>query len=150
MVSRRNFFKGLGAAVALAMVGIGVKNVLAGPTDPRLEAWRLLDESEVLFRATGESPEFFTKTNELFDHLTKHFTPSNPPSTGVLIRECGDLIKGRGKYKNNPNSHWRTCYPSTFSVMIVREGLKNRKLPMIMAKNWKPFAGNFTKIVMAA
>jgi len=37
-----------------------------------------------------------------------------------------------------------------FCVMGVRDCLKNMKLPMIQAPNWKSFAKDYTKLVMAA
>lgn len=41
-------------------------------------------------------------------------------------------------------------YKSEFCVMGVRDTLKNFKLPMIQAPNWKKFAKSYTKFVMAA
>ena len=153
MVSRRSFFKGLAAAAAAAAAAMGSSPafaIIAG--DPRVEAWRLLEESRVLFAKHGKSPAYFTKTEELFDHLTVHFKPSIPPSFEEAVQECSDFLKRRGVYEDGPltETHWRTCYNSTFAVMIVRTGLRDYKLPMIQAKNWKPFAKDFTKIVMAA
>jgi hypothetical protein len=37
-----------------------------------------------------------------------------------------------------------------FCVMGVRDCLKNFKLPMVQAPNWKKFAKDYTKLVMAA
>lgn len=149
MVSRRDFFKGLGAAVAVAVISGSALSALIA--DPRVKAWALLDESEKIFKATGKSPVFLAKMDELLDHLAVHFKPSNPSPNEVLIRECGDMIKRRGKYAGaGPQAHWRTCYDSTFATMIIRDGFKNRKLPIIQAANWKPFAKGFTKIILAA
>lgn len=147
--SKRKFFKGMGVAAAMAMIpGAALSTLIS---DPRVKAWVLLDESEKIFKATGKSPEYFTKTDELFTHLSLHFKPTIPPSYEDAVRECGDLLKRRGKYMGaHRQSHWRTCYNSTFAVMIVRDGLKHRMLPMIQAPKWKPFAKGFTKIVMAA
>jgi len=41
-------------------------------------------------------------------------------------------------------------YKSEFCIMGVRDCLKNFKLPMIQAPNWKKFAKSYTKFVMAA
>lgn len=149
MVSRRDFFKGIGASAALSLIPGAALSALI--SDPRVKAWVLLDESEKLFKATGKSPEYFAKANELFKHLAFHFKPSNPPSDEVMVQDCRDLLHRTGKFaSDDPRAHWRTCYNSTFAIMIVRDGLKNRQLPMLQAANWKPFAENYTSIVMAA
>lgn len=41
-------------------------------------------------------------------------------------------------------------YKPEFCVMGVRDTLKNFKLPMVQAPNWKKFAKSYTKFVMAA
>ena len=149
MVSRRKFFTGLTAASLVMLASGGAMSSLI--MDPRVKAWALLDESDKIFKSIGKSPAYFAKADELFDHLALHFKPTVPPSHEDAVRECGDLLKRRGKYDGaSRQAHWRTCYNSTFAVMIIRDGLKYRKLPMIQASRWKPFARNFTKIVMAA
>lgn len=148
--SRRDFFTKLGAtAAALALTpNIALSAIIS---DPRVKAWVLLDESEELFNAEGKSHGYFRKTEELFEHLMDHFLPTVPPSLDSAVQECGDLLKRRGKFDSiDPKAGWDKCYPSTFAVMIVRDGLKYKKLPMIQAPNWKRFAKNYTSIVMAA
>jgi len=148
-ISRRKFFTGITAMAMIASTGGPALSSITG--DPRIKAWRLLDESRIIFATEGKGQAYFTKTAELFDHLMIHFKPSNPPSDEVLVQECRDLLRRSGKYEGAPpHAHWRTCHNSTFAIMIVRTGLKDYKLPMIQARNWKPFAKNFTKIVMAA
>ena len=147
--SKRKFFAGIAAAGAMAMIPGAALSTIMG--DPRVKAWMLLEESEKIFKATGKSPQYFSKTNELYKHLIDHFLPTIPPSYEDAVQECGDMLKRRGKYAGaHAQAHWRTCYNSTFAIMIVRDGLKNRQLPMIQAAWWKPFAKNYTKIIMAA
>lgn len=146
-ITRRGFFKGIGAAIAMATTS---GKALAGLiSDHRLHAWKLLDESTDLFKQTGKSLAYFNKTAELFDFLSEHFPYREPPSFDVQVAEVGDVL--RRKYEGGiTEEHWRTCCPATFAIMIVREGLKNRQLPMIQASNWKKFAKGYTRIVMAA
>lgn len=148
IVSRRSFFKGIGATAAIASMP---KSVLAAISEnPRVVAWNLLNEATMLFEKHGKCEAFFGTVETLFDHLVKHFPVKEPPSFEEMVRDCGDLLRARGTYAGDPNQHWETCYDSTFVIMIVREGLKNRKLPMVQAANWKMFAKNYSKVVMAA
>ena len=150
--SRRDFFKGLAAAAAgLVVATIGGKAVASIPGEnPRVKAGRLLFESRDIFKAEGKGDRYKDKTDELFQHLMDHFPVTNPPSDEVLAVDCGDMLKGRGVFRYNSFNTWKTCYPSTFSIMIVRHGLKDLRLPMIQAPKWKKFAKGYTKIVMAA
>lgn len=147
-MDRRTFFSGMGAAAALMIASGGAAASLIG--DPRAKAWALLGNLDRTFRASGESTIFIARTDELLIHLTQHFSPTVPPSFEEARQECGDLLKRRGKYENaKPDAHWRTCYNSTFAVMIIRDALKHRKLPILRAPQWRPFALKFTTLVMA-
>lgn len=151
-ISRRGFFKGIGTAIAAAVMVTPAGKALASLIpDPRLHAWKLLNESADIFNQHGKCQEYFDKTKELFDLLLEHFPYSEPPSFDVQVAECGDLLRMRGKYEDGiTENHWRTCYPATFAIMIVRDGLKHRKLPMIQAPNWRPFAKMYSRVVIAA
>lgn len=148
-MDRRTFFSGIAASALLMIASGGASASLIG--DPRVKAWALLGNLDRTFRASGESVIFTARTDELLIHLAQHFSPTVPPSFKEAVHECGDLLKRRGEYENaTPDAHWRTCYNSTFAVMIVRDALKYRKLPILRAPQWRPFARRFTRIVMAA
>ena len=149
-ISRRIFFKGIAAATVTVMItkfGVSLASAIG---DPRIKAWNILKESRRLFKDQGKSPAYFAKMNELLDHMVIHFKPAVSLSHKRAIQECNDYLKAKGKYKNNPLAHWRTCYNSTFAITIIRTGLKDYKLPMIQAKNWKSFAKHFIKIIVVA
>ena len=148
IISRRTLFKSIAAAATIAsMTGNAVAALLG---DPRKVAWQLLDESTVIFKAQGKGPAYFNKTNELFIHLARHFPPTEPPSMKKMIHECSVLFRWPQNHPDHPANKWETCYDSTFAIMIIREGLKNRNLPMIQASMWKPFARIYSGIVLAA
>ena len=141
-LSRREFFQGIAGAAALACLpgGAGASLFIE---DPRVKAWRLLDEAEAVIKAAGRDASV-DACNALLVHLHENFKVTYPPSMEDHVENCRDLLRKRKEI------NWETCYESTFAIMIVREGLKYRTLPMVRAEMWKPFAKRYTAIVMAA
>lgn len=142
-MNRREFFKLL-AAAAVAGVTIGSIPIALAASDPRIKTWSLLEESRLIFKAEGRTPAYLAKTEELFSFMEKHFLPP------VKANEIRDVAEVKSLLRDNKHFDLESCSDATFCVVIVRHGLKNLKLPMIQARNWKLFARHLTRIVMAA
>lgn len=142
-LSRRSFFRGIAAMAA----GVAVASAIPGTLfieNPRIKAWRLLDEMETLFKSEGPSSRFMARTDELLVHLRTNFQAS-PHRLEIQANNVKHIIQS-GRHETN----WKTCCGATFSVMLLREGIKYRKLPIIRSKEWKAFARPLAPIVMAA
>ena len=153
-ISRRAFFRGI-SSLAITLAAAHAANPAAAalfPESSRMKTWRLLNEAELALKTEGKKASV-AKITELLEFMLEHFPITSPPSKQEMVRDCRDLLYNQGVYEGGAgynDGHWRTCYPSTFAVMIVRDGLKDRKLPMVQARNWKWFARKYTEIVMAA
>lgn len=110
---------------------------------PRAKAWRLLEESRLIFNQQGSSPKYLAKTDDLFIHMQKYFLPPSRENYNADVREIKTLFKG-------DNFSSSTCSLATFSVVIVRHGMLNLKLPMISALQWIPFCHLMSQLIMTA
>lgn len=148
IVTRRDFLRRATLAVAgLAGAAAGFAPSEVFAEEPRAKAWRLLEESRILHEASGQrkaNEQTLVKMEQLFRHLDKHFSPPNPLNYDADVAEVRVLLK------DPQNFTLETCSDATFCIVIVRHGMRNLKLPLIQARNWRPFARHFTKLVMAA
>ena len=139
-MSRRGFFRGIAKAAAAAAIASAIPGVLE---DPRVKAWRLLDETETAFKL-GDQSLFEKRGEEFFAHVKDNFKPTGDFQIQKI--DAAHVIKTNERYA----ADWRTCSASTFAIMLTRDALKYRKLPLVRSRMWKPFATQYSPIVMAA
>lgn len=129
--------------------------------EKREQALRLLEECVAMYgEERRKTARFMSKMNELGDLVMEYFLPTHPPTDQEMLDEIRESIFGLSSPDGPARSisprpvielcDWRTCYNSTFAVMIARMALRDYKLPFIQARCWKRFVQVFAGLVMAA
>jgi len=118
----------------------------------RIQALAILDEIQDEYEQNGKSAKMFTMTNELYRLLIEYFLPTIPPTEVEQVEEIRLMFRGTSEDGTAKwhEQNWNICYNSTFAIYIIRDALKNRKLPIIQASGWRNFAHEYFALVMAA
>lgn len=139
--TRRQFFSN----VTRALVGVAGATAV-GPIpsalaqNPRARAWELLNEASTAFSVGGKLAAI-RPIEDLIAHLMAHF---KQVSNDNSVKEIRTMFRHPDEFSVE------TCSDTAFVVLIVRDGLKVRNLPMVGTKGWRDFARNYATIVMQA
>lgn len=138
--SRRQIFIGSSkVAIGSALLaGMALGPFLA--INPRLEAIRLLDEATTAHNV-GERRAALPKMEELLNYINNNF---------VVVDNEQIMTELHTYFMDGSKFDPANCSDTAFPIMLIREGLKNRRLPLVNSLAWAEFAKKYTGIVMAA
>ena len=147
--TRRELFHTITLAAAGAVIAMMPSSVGAvfGETNRDI-AWRLLDEAAALNRL-GRRKMAIKVSDKLLHHLSIHFEPSPEhyvsPRREKLVKNIRDMFRSKQDLRTI------VCNDDlVFAVLIVCEGLRNYKLPMVQGRNWSMFARKYATFVLTA
>ncbi len=164
--SRRDFFK---AAGAMSVAMVVTSPTLAAFVDcPRQAAFRMkdrlthdfreiekafpaehnLDRSRIYsWRQTPLGKQWMKDLNIFMNHLT-HNIPGPDKTFKETCDEVRMIVRGELRDGTKMNVDIMTCTEAAFVACLVRDCLKNHRVPIIYSKSWKPFAKKYTRYVM--
>ncbi len=83
------------------------------------------------------------------EHLHENIT--GPDKTfKETVDEISIILKGVSKDGSTVDIDIMNCSAEAFTICLVRDCLKNHKIPIVYSSNWKQFAKKYTKFVMSA
>ncbi len=167
-LTRRDFFK---AAGAMSVALVVTSPTFAAFVDcPRQAAFRMKDrltqdfqEIEKVFpakhnlergqkyswRSTPLGKQWMQDLDIFMDHLTNNIT--GPDRTFNEIRnEASMIVRGQLRDGTKINVDIMNCSAPAFTICLVRDCLKNHRLPVVFSNNWKPFAKKHAGYLMSA
>ena len=140
-LTRRQFFVGVTKALVGAAVATTVVKIPTALAEcPRARAWELLNIADEINKKEGDAAAE-QAIDDLLEHLNDSFVAVND---GRSVQEVRTIFRYPEQFTVE------TCSDTAFVVLIVRDGLKDRKLRLVHSPHWKQFAKKYTKVVMAA
>ncbi len=102
------------------------------------------EKAVLLEELRAKHPELISAITEVFVFLTDNFPIGELTEDEIteLAAEAKGLLHG--------DLERETASDKCFPIVIINDAMRNRKIPIIDAPNWKEFAKQYTKIIMAA
>jgi len=169
-LTRRDFFKATGAAVVTTAIVVATYSPLAAfPECPRQVAFKMKDklvrdfqEIEKVFPAkhnldrsrkytSWRSTPLGKQWMEDLDIFTNHITHNIPGPDKTFKETCGEvrmIICGELRDGTKINVDIMTCTEAAFAVCLLRDCIKNYKIPIIYSNCWKEFTRKYARYVM--
>lgn len=138
--NRRQFFLGASKTAVGAAVLVSAATLPFLSSNPRLEAICLLDEATVAHTIGGRAASHL-KSKELLEYLNDNFEVVDNEQTVAELRTY---------FRDDRHFDPANCSDTAFAVLLMREGLKDRRLPLVQSPAWADFARKYVRVIMAA
>lgn len=110
----------------------------------RNEAWQMLDKARLLQVKKVDSETLIKQIEDLLVYMIKYLLPPITKRFEADVAEVATLLRDFSNF-----SHV-LCSDASFCCAILRQSLKEYKMPVIQANSWRPIACQLSKVVMAA
>lgn len=166
-LTRRDFFKAAGVmSVALVVtsptlaafvdcprqVAFGMKDRLvqdfrgikeAFPADYNLDRSR-----KYSWRSTSLGKQWIDDLDIFMNHITHNIGGPNK-TFEETCNEVRMILRGELRDGTKMDVDIMTCTEAAFAVCLVKDCIKNHRLPVIYSENWKEFARKYVRYVMS-